>query len=307
MINYIDNAINVLKHQLDKNIFVIFIDKDGTLTNADLLFRKNKNDKTLGDMSAHEKFEGKPLLEAALYFSLKGYNNIIPYRSGADSVTNSWKDIYEVIIATKSPGSNFDSYFGELIRSDLRKTLDKNNIYYDDVVFAEGFKRNVALNYLPIVIIEDNPNTIIKLRKAGFNVIRIETPYNKFMRQSEINDGLTYVAENWNHVGDIVNDIYNKTDWKQNVKTEILLLEKYKEILINTKEDKDTKIYMRKKEIEYLRRHSHQIKMAEDSKIFIPSTEAKVLKEHKILLTQNDPTKIYIPENDNGFTKTLIK
>lgn len=135
----------------------------------------------------------------------KDYSINVEVRKFADEVISKLKqDAYEIYIITAR--GSFLSHSAKIMTKEeneqiVKQWLNKNNIYYDDIIFSPEDKLDICINNNIDIMIEDKVDNIDKI-STKIPVICFNAGYNEICKGNNI-----YRAYSWY---DIYNIIINK-------------------------------------------------------------------------------------------------
>lgn len=181
----------------------ICIDIDGTITDAyywihlaNKYFNKHIKEEDVTSYEMHEVFN----IEKEEY--MKFYNNYIREIHETATLKEDVKPILDKLSETNN--LYFVTARDKRVEDITINFLKDNNIPYNDIfLLGKHYKVDQAIELDCDIFIEDNYNNAIQLSKAGFNVILIDTYYNR----KKLNDKITRVT-NWDEIYNIIINIY---------------------------------------------------------------------------------------------------
>ena len=166
----------------------IGIDIDGVLTDVYNWYLVNGNEyaQSIGKSLTNENgYDAKEMYgltnEEFMDFIDKkiwDYTNNEPARKYAkESLEKLSKDDYKLFIITARYKADKNNEIGEKMRTCVKKWLSNNEIKYDKIIFSDD-KIKICKDYKIDIMIEDKPDTILKLSKY-IPVVCFDAPYNK--------------------------------------------------------------------------------------------------------------------------------
>jgi len=161
--------------------FTFASDIDGPIVNNDFLTRKKPQNFVVSG-NQQKLYNLHPAIKTFLYHGMALYSKHAIIRPDASPTFHKIKQSDAKIIAiTKRFGGIEQSKHGDRIRANTELSLMNKDIPYDDIIFVDTNKADECLALNVDVIVEDNPDNIMAISKAGVKVIVYPTKYNDFI------------------------------------------------------------------------------------------------------------------------------
>lgn len=136
-----------------------------------------------------------------------------PPKKYASEVINKLKNDGNLIYIITARKNN-DEWFPDFLKKDVegitKKWLNKNKIYYDEIVFDVKDKGKYCKNNNIDIMIEDDPNNLRKLI-GNTNVIIFDYPYNRNVEFTDLTRAYSWydIYYKINYIKEEKNDISN--------------------------------------------------------------------------------------------------